>query len=112
MNDIHTMRNINRNLFEGVPATADALDEYDSDAAQLVREAAQHLVKARHDNDSKALAEASNATFQAAGELLNGAGSSVYVRFPIMVAARLVELEAALIAANTRITAAAEGKTA
>lgn len=100
MNDIHTMRNINRNLFEGVPATANALAEYDSDADRLVREAAQHLVKARRDNDSQAMDEASHATFLAAAELLNQAGRSVYVRFPIMVAARLVELEAALIVAT------------
>ncbi|MFH9246659.1 hypothetical protein ACH4LK_14650 [Streptomyces lydicus] len=110
MNDIRTMRNINRNLFEGVPATANALDEYDSDAAQLVREAAQHLVKARRDNDPQALNEASNATFHAAAELLNRAGGSVYVRFPIMISARLVELEAALLVAGA--TNEAEGQTA
>ncbi|MFE1923446.1 hypothetical protein ACFW91_12850 [Streptomyces asoensis] len=110
MNDIRTMRNINRNLFKGVPATANALEEYDSDAAQYVREAAQHLVKARRDNDPQALNEASNATFLAAGELLNQAGGSVYVRFPIMVAARLVELEAALLIATA--TNEAEGKSA
>ncbi|MEU8968994.1 hypothetical protein AB0D11_06900 [Streptomyces monashensis] len=102
MNDIRAMRNINRNLFEGVPVTANALEEYDSDAAQSVREAAQHLVKARRDNDPEALNEASNATFLAAGILANQGGSSVYVRFPIMVAARLVELEAALLTAGAQ----------
>lgn len=112
MNDIHTMRNINRNLFEGVPATADALEEYDSDAARLVRRAAQHLVKARRDNDPEALKEASNATFLAAGELLNQAGRSVYVRLPIMIAARLVELEAALLTAAAQNASEAEGRTA
>lgn len=112
MNDIHAMRNINRNLFDGVPATADALDEYDSDAARLVREAAQHLFEGRRDNDPEAINEASDATFLAAGELLNGAGSSVYVRFPIMVAARLVELEAALLAAGAQAANEAEGRTA
>ncbi len=100
MNDIRTMRNINRNLFEGLPATADALQEYDSEAARLVREAATHLVKARRDNDPAALNEASKLAFQAATELLGHAGGSVYVRFPIMIAARLVELEAALLAAR------------
>ncbi|MEU6475293.1 hypothetical protein ABZ858_00105 [Streptomyces sp. NPDC047017] len=100
MNDIRSMRNVNHNLFEGVPATANALNEYDSDAAALVREAAQHLLNGRRTNDAAAIAEASNLTFMAAGELLKGAGSSVYVRFPIMIAARLVELEAALLAAG------------
>ncbi|MCZ4098265.1 hypothetical protein [Streptomyces sp. H39-C1] len=112
MNDIHAMRNVNRNLFEGVPATADALEEYDSDAARLVREAAQHLFKGRRDNDPEAIADASNATFIAGAELLNGAGRSVYVRFPIMVAARLVELEAALLAAGAQTANKAEGQTA
>ncbi|MFI6050420.1 hypothetical protein ACIBCO_10045 [Streptomyces violascens] len=112
MNDIRAMRNINRNLFEGVPATANALEEYDSDAAQLVREAARHLVKARRDNDTEALNEASNATFRAAAELLNQAGRSVYVRFPIMVAVRLVELEAALLTVNAQSDGGAEGRTA
>ncbi|MBX7551575.1 hypothetical protein K1Y78_26920 [Streptomyces sp. tea 10] len=103
MNHIQAMRNINRNLFEGVPATADALEEYDSDAAELVREAAQHLFKARRYNDQEALNEASNLTFQAAAELLSHAGQSVYVRFPIMVAARLVELETALLAGKAQL---------
>ncbi|WP_063734362.1 hypothetical protein [Streptomyces sp. RTd22] len=91
------MRNINRNLFQ-VPASADALEEYDSDAAELVRAAAQHLYKARRDHDQAALDEASNLTIHAAAHLLNQAGGSVYVRFPIMLTARLVELEAALLA--------------
>ncbi|WP_327297728.1 MULTISPECIES: hypothetical protein [unclassified Streptomyces] len=110
MNDIYAMRNINRNLFAGVPVTANALEEYDPDAARLVREAAQHLVRARRDNDPQALDEASNATFQAAAELLNQAGRSVYVRFPIMLAARLVELEAALFVAKD--ASEAEGEAA
>ncbi len=50
MNDIQSMRNINRNLFD-VSASANALEEYDSDVAQLVREAAAHLFKARRDED-------------------------------------------------------------
>ncbi|MEU4166098.1 hypothetical protein AB0F46_04330 [Streptomyces sp. NPDC026665] len=109
MNDIRSMRNINRNLFEGVPATANALAEYDSEAARLVSEAAHHLVKARRDSDPQALNEASHATFLAAAELLNQAGGSVYVRFPIMITARLVELEAALLTANTPDAAETEG---
>ncbi|MGM9465417.1 hypothetical protein [Streptomyces murinus] len=109
MNDIRSMRNINRNLFEDVPASANALDEYDSDAADLVREAAQHLLDGRRANDAAAIKEASSLTFMAAGELLRGAGSSVYVRFPIMIAARLVELEAALLAVGQQDTAARGG---
>ncbi|MEW2081120.1 hypothetical protein [Streptomyces sp. NPDC005283] len=112
MNDIRAMRNINRNLFEGVPASADALEEYDSDAARLVREAAQHLFKARRDNDPAALNEASNLAFCAAAELLNQAGGSVYVRFPIMITARLVELEAALLAAKAKAANERGGRTA
>ncbi|MGW6238409.1 hypothetical protein [Streptomyces sp. NPDC055094] len=112
MNDIHVMRNVNHNLFAGVPVTADALEEYDSDAARLVREAAQHLFKGRRDNDPEAIDKASDATFRAAAELLNQAGRSVYVRFPIMIAARLVELEAALLAAKAGTVSESEGKTA
>ncbi|MFE2034313.1 hypothetical protein ACFXBB_13860 [Streptomyces scopuliridis] len=112
MNDIRTMRNVNHNLFAGVPATADALEEYDSDAARLVREAAQHLLKGRRDNDPEAIDKASNVTFRAAVELLNQAGRSVYVRFPIMIAARLVELEAALLAAKAGTASESHGRTA
>ncbi|MFG2022365.1 hypothetical protein [Streptomyces sp. NPDC048825] len=101
MNPIPTMRNINRNLFD-VPASADALEEYDSEAAALVRKAAKHLLKARRNNDQTALDKASNLTFQAAAELLGHAGGSVYVRFPIMITARLVELEAALLAVKAK----------
>ncbi|MFD5427453.1 hypothetical protein [Streptomyces sp. NPDC127084] len=96
------MRNINRNLFKGLPASANALEEYDSDAAELVREAAQYLFKARRDSDEEALKEASDLTLQAAAELMGQAGGSVYVRFPIMVTARLVELEAVLLAVKTQ----------
>jgi hypothetical protein len=101
MNDIQSMRNINRNLFD-VPASANALEEYDSDVAELVREAAAHLFKARRDNDGAALNEAYNLTLIAASDLMKGAGSSVYVRTHLMVTARLVELEAALLAAETK----------
>jgi hypothetical protein len=101
MNLIPTMRNINRNLFD-VPPSANALEEYDSEAAELVREAARHLFNARRDNDQTALNEAYNLTLQAAAELMSHAGSSVYVRFPIMITARLVELEAALLAAEAK----------
>ncbi|MEH0412182.1 hypothetical protein [Streptomyces scabiei] len=101
MNDIRTMRNINHNLFD-VPASANALEEYDSDVAELVREAAAHLFKARHDNDGAALNEAYNLTLIAASDLMKGAGSSVYVRTHLMVTARLVELEAALLAAEAK----------
>lgn len=102
MNAIPAMRNINRNLFEGLPHTADALEEYDSGAAELVREAAQHLHQARRTNNGAAFKEAYNRTLEAAVTLLHGAGSSVHVRFAIMVTARLVELEAALLAAQDR----------
>ena len=101
MNDIQSMRNINRNLFD-VPASANALQEYDSDVAELVREAAAHLFKARRDNDGAALNEAYNLTLIAASDLMKGAGSSVYVRTHLMVTARLVELEAALLAAEAK----------
>ncbi|MFC8671536.1 hypothetical protein ACFUEN_02535 [Streptomyces griseorubiginosus] len=101
MNDIRTMRNINRNLFD-VPASANALEEYDSDVADLVREAARHLFKARRDSDGAALNEAYNLTLLAASDLMKGAGGSVYVRTHIMVTARLVELEAALLAAEAK----------
>ncbi|MQY11426.1 hypothetical protein SRB5_15440 [Streptomyces sp. RB5] len=100
MNDIHAMRNINHNLFLGIPATANALEEYDPEAAAFVREAAQNLVRARRDDDPQAMEAASAATFHAAAELLKQAGRSVSIRFPIMVAARMVELEAALIIAK------------
>ncbi|MXM62102.1 hypothetical protein GR925_01210 [Streptomyces sp. HUCO-GS316] len=100
MNPIRTMRNINQNLFD-VDPSANALDEYDSDAAELVRRAARHLLKARRENDAAALSEASKLTFEAAAHLLGQAGGSVYVRFPIMMTARLVELETALLAAGT-----------
>ncbi|MFJ4939782.1 hypothetical protein ACIP8U_38815 [Streptomyces pseudovenezuelae] len=101
MNDIRTMRNINRNLFD-VPASANALEEYDSDVADLVREAARHLFKARRDNDGAALNEAYDLTLLATSDLMKGAGGSVYVRTHIMVTARLVELEAALLAAEAK----------
>ena len=101
MNDIQSMRNINRNLFD-VPASANALEEYDSDVAELVREAAALLFKARRDNDGAALNEAYNLTLVAAADLMKGAGSSVYVRTHLMVTARLVELEAALLAAAAK----------
>ncbi|MDH6214072.1 hypothetical protein [Streptomyces pseudovenezuelae] len=101
MNDIQSMRNINRNLFD-VPASANALEEYDSDVAQLVREAAAHLFKARRDKDGAALNEAYNLTLIAASDLMKGAGSSVYVRTHVMVTTRLVELEAALLAAEAK----------
>ncbi|MCK8431817.1 hypothetical protein G3I77_01910 [Streptomyces sp. D2-8] len=100
MNDIRAMRNINHNLFD-VPASANALEEYDCDVAELVREAAAHLFKARH-NDGAALNEAYNLTLLAASDLMKGAGSSVYVRTHLMVTARLVELEAALLAAEAK----------
>ncbi|KFF98059.1 hypothetical protein IQ62_27520 [Streptomyces scabiei] len=99
MNDIRTMRNINHNLFD-VPASANALEEYDSGVAELVREAAMHLFKARRDNDGAVLNEAHNLTLLAASDLMRGAGSSVYVRTHLMVTARLIELEAALLAAQ------------
>ncbi|WSQ09014.1 hypothetical protein OG604_15220 [Streptomyces sp. NBC_01231] len=101
MNDIRAMRNINHNLFD-VPASANAFEEYDSEVAELVREAAVHLLKARRDNDGAALNEAYNLTLLAASDLMKGAGSSVYVRTHIMVTARLVELEAALLAAEVK----------
>ncbi|MFE7760663.1 hypothetical protein [Streptomyces sp. NPDC057438] len=101
MNDIRTMRNINHNLFD-VPASADALEEYDSEVAELVRTAAAYLFKARRDNDGAALNEAYNLTLLAASDLMKGAGSSVYVRTHLMVTARLVELEAALLAAEAK----------
>ncbi|MFD9792132.1 hypothetical protein ACFWXK_14400 [Streptomyces sp. NPDC059070] len=99
MNGIPSMRNINLNLFD-VPVSANALEEYDSDAAGLVREAARKLHAARTGDDQAALAQASQLTCEAAAHLLAGAGSSVYVRFPVMMAARLVELEAALLRAT------------
>ncbi|MER6206593.1 hypothetical protein [Streptomyces sp. NPDC001642] len=101
MNDIQSMRNINRNLFD-VPDSANALEEYDSDVAQLVREAAKHLFKARSDNDRAALNEAYNLTLIAASDLMKDAGSSVYVRTHVMVTTRLVELEAALLASEAK----------
>ncbi|MFF7469937.1 hypothetical protein [Streptomyces sp. NPDC008092] len=101
MNDIQAMRNINHNLFD-VPASANALEEYDSDVAELVREAAAHLFTARRDNDGAALNEAYNLTLIAASDLMTGAGGSVYVRTHIMVTTRLVELEAALLAAEAK----------
>ncbi|MEH0535801.1 hypothetical protein QBB31_14355 [Streptomyces scabiei] len=101
MNDISAMRNINANLFD-VPASANALEEYDPDVAEVVREAATHLFKARRDNDGAALNEAYNLTLLATSDLMKGAGSSVYVRTHLMVTARLVELEAALLAAEAK----------
>ncbi|MGR3872658.1 hypothetical protein ACUXZZ_29385 [Streptomyces graminifolii] len=101
MNDIRAMRNINANLFN-VPPSANALEEYDSDVAELVREAAAHLFKARRDNDGAALNEAYNLTLLAASDLMKGAGSSAYVRTHLMVMARLVELEAALLASEAK----------
>ncbi|MDQ0601932.1 hypothetical protein QF037_006277 [Streptomyces canus] len=101
MNDIRAMRSINRNLFD-VPVSANALEEYDPDVAQLVREAAAHLFKARRDNEGTALNEAYNLTLLAAAGLMESAGSSVYVRTHLMVTARLVELEAALLAAEAK----------
>ncbi|MFI1100287.1 hypothetical protein [Streptomyces melanogenes] len=99
MNDPRGMRNINFNLFD-VPVSANALEEYDSDAAELVREAARQLDVARTSNDQAALAQASQLTCEAAGHLLASAGQSVYVRFAVMMAARLVELEAALLSVS------------
>ncbi|MEV4444680.1 hypothetical protein [Streptomyces mirabilis] len=101
MNDISAMRSISRNLFD-VPASANALEEYDPDVAQLVREAAAHLFKARRDNDGTALNEAYNLTLLAVSGLMSGAGSSVYVRTHVMVTTRLVELEAALLATGAK----------
>ncbi|MER6131868.1 hypothetical protein [Streptomyces sp. NPDC001815] len=101
MNDIRTMRNINHNLFD-VPASADALEEYDSDVAKLVRKAAAHLFKARRDSDGAALNQAYNLALLAASGLMGGAGSSVYVRTHLMITARLVELEAALLAVEAK----------
>ncbi|MFE7129374.1 hypothetical protein ACFVIM_00745 [Streptomyces sp. NPDC057638] len=98
-NDIQSMRNINNNLFDCDPS-ANALNEYDSDAEWYVREAAQQLVQARSANDHAALEEADSLTRHAAAHLLDGAGRSVNVRLPIMLAARLVELEAALLTAK------------
>jgi hypothetical protein len=97
MNPITAMRNINTNLFD-VPPHSNALQEYDPLAADLVRQAAHQLYAARRDDDQAALNAASNLTFEAAAELLKQAGGTVYVRFPVMLTARLVELEAALLA--------------
>ena len=111
MNPIPSMRNINRNLFD-VPASANALEEYDSTVAELVRQAANHLFTARRDDDQAALDEAYNLTLLAAADLMKGAGSSVYVRTHIMITARLVELEAALLAAGTETAGERGGRTA
>ncbi|WP_329317900.1 hypothetical protein [Streptomyces sp. NBC_01262] len=107
MNPIRSMRSINHNLFD-VPASANALEEYDPNVAKLVRKASRHLFKARRDNDRAALDEAYNLTLLAAADLMRGAGSSVYVRTHLMVTARLVELEAALLAAKAKSKAKGE----
>ncbi|MEV0438446.1 hypothetical protein AB0I84_11040 [Streptomyces spectabilis] len=107
INDYRTMRNCNQNLFATSPA-ANALDEYDSDAARLIRLAARQLNKARSAGSQESLEQADLLTRQAAAELLGHAGNSVHVRFPLMMAARLVELEAALLGCATQAAPAGE----
>ncbi|WP_172387316.1 hypothetical protein [Streptomyces sp. MNP-20] len=107
INDYRTMQNCNQNLF-AVDPEADALDEYDSDAARPIRLAARHLNKARSTGDREMLERADVLTRQAAGELLISAGRSVQVRFPLMLTARLVELEAALLELDAPAAPAAE----
>ncbi|WP_405889528.1 hypothetical protein OG427_03035 [Streptomyces sp. NBC_00133] len=107
INDIRAMRNMNRNLFAVDPA-ADALAEYDPDAAKLVQAAAEQLNAARANADEAALTEADSLTRKAAAHLLSCGGSSVYVRFPVMVATRLVELEAAALLTNQQTKTADE----
>ncbi|MFB7829295.1 hypothetical protein [Streptomyces hydrogenans] len=102
VNPINAMRNINCNLFEHLPDTADALLEYDPDAAGLVRKAAGALHAARHTHDTAGFEQADTLTRRAAAVLLAGAGSSVSVRYAVMIAARLVELEAAALAGRER----------
>jgi hypothetical protein len=103
MNPIPNLRNINRNLFD-VPTTANALKEHDSDVNAVVLEAAGHLFNTRRDNDQTALGEAYKLPRRDVAELVKGAGSSVYARTHVMVTARLVELEAALLAAESKTT--------
>ncbi|WP_328403890.1 hypothetical protein OHS70_33960 [Streptomyces sp. NBC_00390] len=93
INDFHSMRNINRCLFD-TPLDANALGEYDSDAAREIREAAKQLTHARSHDDATARQAADNHARHAAAHLLHGAGASVSVRFALMLTARMVELEA------------------
>ncbi|MEU2558472.1 hypothetical protein ABZ626_03855 [Streptomyces longispororuber] len=95
MNDYRTMRNINANLFVDTP-TNNALHEYDTHAHRLVQEAAQHLIKARSDGNRHHFEQADTLTRELAVQLGQNGGRSLYVRFLLMVATRLVELEAAL----------------
>ncbi|MEV7279764.1 hypothetical protein [Streptomyces sp. NPDC093111] len=108
-NPYQVMRNIYENLFEGEEEeSADALAEYDPEAAELVREAARSLYAARSTGNAADFAQADTLTHEAAALLLLGGGSSVYVRFPVMVTARLVELEASLLAARGQSAAPKE----
>lgn len=100
MNPTHTARSINHNLFEGLPATADILQEYDPDVTKLVREAASMLHAARLTGANATFEHADRLTRLAASVLRGGAGGRVSVRFFIVIAARLVELEAAALAAQ------------
>ncbi|MET9318848.1 hypothetical protein ABZX75_01400 [Streptomyces sp. NPDC003038] len=99
INDIHHMRNVNQCLFTAAEA-GNALKEYDPKAQELVERAAGRLASARVGQGDGAAQEADDLTRAATAELLGAAGGSVSVRFALMVAARLVELEAELIQAR------------
>ncbi|WP_327413905.1 hypothetical protein [Streptomyces sp. NBC_01233] len=103
INDIHHMRNVNRCLFSTAEA-GNALKEYDPEAQELVEHAAGRLVLARAGQRDDVAQEADELTRAATAELLRAAGGSVSVRFALMVAARLVELETELIQARAAAT--------
>ncbi|MFE3577907.1 hypothetical protein [Streptomyces vinaceus] len=99
INGIRHMRNINQCLFSTVE-TGNALKEYDPKAQDLVERAAGRLALARAGQGDDVAQEADDLTRAATAELLCAAGGSVSVRFALMIAARLVELETALIQAR------------
>ncbi|MGW4505808.1 hypothetical protein ACWENO_14340 [Streptomyces sp. NPDC004436] len=99
INDTRHMRNVNHCLFSAAEA-GNALKEYDPDAQTLVERAAARLVHARAGQRNESVQQADDLTRAATAELLRAAGGSVDVRFALMIAARLVELEAELIQAR------------
>ena len=102
MNEIRAMRNINHNLFD-VPVwrptpLRSTTPTWPNSSARLRRTCSRRAVT----TTGAALNEAYNLTLLAASDLMKGAGSSVFVRTHLMVTARLVELEAALLAAEAK----------
>ncbi|WP_435970179.1 hypothetical protein [Streptomyces sp. Qhu_M48] len=100
MNPTHTARSVNHNLFEGLPVTVDILQEYHPDVTKFVREAAIMLHTARRTGANATFEHADRLTPLAASVLRGRAEGHVSVRCFIVIAARLVELEAAALAAQ------------